>query len=1162
MIKDSTKQIIKRTLQSSFDKEQFLNFAKNLLNHINEDKAFHAHGYVKEQFKKTANIIKTYERLGTYTDPNEKKIDILVVYLEKENSIDRARTSLRNFVADYLKGRDQKDAALVAFVSPKFDDWRFSLVKMDYKFEEGKNGKIKVKEEFTPARRWSFLVGAKESSHTAQSRLAPILEDDENSPTLEQLEDAFNIEKVTKEFFEKYRELFLLLKDNLDKMVENDSKIKADFVEKDVDTVDFAKKLLGQIVFLYFLQKKGWFGVERDADWGTGPKDFLRQLFQEKHSGYKNFFNEILEPMFYEALARERDDDYYGRFNCKIPFLNGGLFDPIGNYDWVHTDINLDNELFSNSRPTKQGDIGDGILDIFDRYNFTVREDEPLEKEVAVDPEMLGKVFENLLEVKDRKSKGTYYTPREIVHYMCEQSLVNYLNAELESKVKKEDIEEFIKIGEQVLENEYWAAQKEDSSSSKIPDSIKNNAEAIDGKLAEIKVCDPAIGSGAFPVGMMNEIVSARLSLNPFLCESSQGTECAGRTAYDFKMQAITNSIYGVDIDPGAVEIAKLRLWLSLVVDENNIKQIKPLPNLDYKIMQGNSLLEEFEGIKLFDESIIPQDSSYKDEQIKIAQNKISELHHKLKDLQAAGKLSKAEIEDLNKQAKTQKKIIASFAVRQNDQSSQLDFDGQRNEIMAKWDELSGLHKKIVSETNRQDKKKMLYRASELEWQFIEASLRKEGKIASLNKIAKYKKLNTKPFFLWHLHFADVFQKKDGFDIVIANPPYIRIHKQEQNDNIKASIKRIYVSAYKDFDYYVLFIEKGLTILRKEGVLAYITPDKYLVREYGLKIRNLILQNSIVELFDLSRATDIFDAATYPLISILQKTDRIDKVSIKIARTIQNLAEQYKKIILSKQKCIDDGRIEIIDPELNDLISKIFSLGSKLSDILEPDQIFCGTPRAIDYHSWSKYITNQKTTKDSLRVLVCSNIQPYVIDTKKKVRTIGLSISTPYFCNDEGAISEKRWRDFAFIPKILIRGNDTRITAVLDEEGSVFIGVYGIKVHAKIARDYKYLLSLLNSKLYQWIFSIQNPSIKIGGEFFSINAPHILRLPFRPISNIERDNFNGTVDKILALTRSDDYLTNLAKQAKVHEFERQIDQMVYKLYDLTPDEIKIVENSK
>ena len=152
-----------------------------------------------------------------------------------------------------------------------------------------------------------------------------------------------------------------------------------------------------------------------------GRKNFLHQLFDRKWVAYDNFFNDVLEPLFYEALAIERRDDFYPRLNAKIPFLNGGLFEPVGNYDWRNIDILIDNSVFEN------------IFTTFDLYNFTVREDEPLEKEVAVDPEMLGKVFENLLEVTDRKSKGAFYTPREIVHYMCQESLINYLDTKLNS---------------------------------------------------------------------------------------------------------------------------------------------------------------------------------------------------------------------------------------------------------------------------------------------------------------------------------------------------------------------------------------------------------------------------------------------------------------------------------------------------------------------------------------------------------------------------------------------------------------------------------------------------------------------------------------------------------------------------------------------------------
>ena len=177
----------------------------------------------------------------------------------------------------------------------------FRLLKLEYNLKKKEDGKIKIEEELSPAKRYSFLVGANERSHTAQNQFQKILTEIPN-PSLNELEQAFNIETVTKEFFEEYRELFIHTKLELDKIVKNDSKLKNDFETKNINSVDFSKKLLGQIVFLYFLQKKGWFGVERDSDWGTGSKKFLRELLDRKHGDYNNFFNDILEPLFYEAL--------------------------------------------------------------------------------------------------------------------------------------------------------------------------------------------------------------------------------------------------------------------------------------------------------------------------------------------------------------------------------------------------------------------------------------------------------------------------------------------------------------------------------------------------------------------------------------------------------------------------------------------------------------------------------------------------------------------------------------------------------------------------------------------------------------------------------------------------------------------------------------------
>ncbi|WP_049772007.1 DNA methyltransferase [Caldicellulosiruptor hydrothermalis] len=596
MDKQQAKLCVKKTFENPFDKESFLFFIKNLLKEIEEKTFIYSGVYIPDAFSEHINSL---ERIGKFYDINGHEIDILIVKLKKETTLEKARTLQRNFIRWYLNGSRRgklKDAALVAFVAPSYEDWRFSLVKMDYKFDE--NGKIK--EELTPARRWSFLVGKNEKSHTAQSRFVPLLERDDK-PTLQDLEEAFSIETISDEFFRKYRDLFIKLKVELDKILEKDPKVKSEFQEKNISTVDFAKKLLGQILFLYFLQKKGWLGVKRNQAWGSGSKNFIRELFEKKHGDYKNFFNDILEPLFYEALRTDRsaDDHYYSRFDCKIPFLDGGLFDPMNGYDWVNIDINLPDELFSNNNRTPEGDIGDGILDIFDRYNFTVKEDEPLEKEVAIDPELLGKTYERLNAIREdnfkeylksvgdrakeskfNKEYGVYYTPREIVHYMCQQSLIYYLTNEFEGKIPKEDIEQFVVYGESIKENDarvVKVGRETKEYKFKLPENIRNNAKEIDQKLATIIVCDPAVGSGAFLVGMMSEIIKLRDILSIFIDEPD-------RTTYRFKRECIENSLYGVDIDSGAIEIAKLRLWLSLIVDEDDIHNIKPLPNLDYKV--------------------------------------------------------------------------------------------------------------------------------------------------------------------------------------------------------------------------------------------------------------------------------------------------------------------------------------------------------------------------------------------------------------------------------------------------------------------------------------------------------------------------------------------------------------------------------------------------
>ncbi|MGE4169859.1 MAG: TaqI-like C-terminal specificity domain-containing protein [Candidatus Margulisiibacteriota bacterium] len=577
MKKQDAEKLVNDCFTKPYDETQFRGVVQQLfIDYESLDENAATGNHIPESFR---DHIVSFKRLAKFMDPENREIDVLAVKLKTKGQLENARTLQRNFIARYLngsRGGQLKDAALVAFYTDQSNDWRFSLIKMDYVLDAEQQ---KVKKELTPARRYSFLVGQNEKTHTARKQLLPVLVS-ETETTLSELESAFNIETVTKEFFTQYKTLYLRLKEALDKHIEKDSVVQKEFDSKGVKTGDFAKRLLGQIVFLYFLQKKGWLGVAKGQNWGSGPKEFLQHLYEQK-SNYQNFFNDMLEPLFYEALATERADHFYQRFNSKIPFLNGGLFEPIRAYDWVNTDILLDNDIFKD------------IFEVFDLYNFTVREDEPLDKEVAVDPEMLGKVFENLIPENERKGSGTYYTPREIVHYMCQESLINYLETKIAgNSISRSDIEALVHEGDTAIEHNRTAESKNLEKGSytkdykpKLPESIRNNAKVIDDALAHIKICDPAIGSGAFPVGMMNEIVRVRCALTPFINEPD-------RTLYDFKRHAIQESIYGVDIETSAVDIAKLRLWLSLVVDEDDFGTIKPLPNLEYKIRVGNSLLQ------------------------------------------------------------------------------------------------------------------------------------------------------------------------------------------------------------------------------------------------------------------------------------------------------------------------------------------------------------------------------------------------------------------------------------------------------------------------------------------------------------------------------------------------------------------------------------------
>ena len=761
MTEDEAKKQVEETLGAKFNRRAFAQLLADMLKAAKSEKAFKplSGQMIQSPYR---GIVSQYERIGQYTDPNGEVIDLLIVRLNSAGAMVRARSALRGFVAHYLKalrGGQNKSAALVAFHARGEGIWRFSFVRMRYDLV-AKGAKVAARRAFTPARRYSFLVGTEEKTRTAQRQLAGLLVS-ETPPALRELERAFSVEPVTREFFKEYRGLYCRVRSAVESELRKNKKAAADFRKKAVRPADFAKKLLGQIVFLYFLQRKGWLGVPLDGKWGDGPREFLRLQF-ERRSG-ANFCAEILQPLFYKALSERRwPDDQYKPLGSRIPFLNGGLFTPPQNHDWEKSGLALPDGLFSN-REASGEDEGTGILDVLDRYNFTVAEDEPAEHEVAVDPEMLGKIFENLIAENERKEGGAFYTPRDTVHFMCREALRRRLADSLEASGRLPpdgELDEFIRIADIVAESEARRAKvgKAAGSAATLPESIRNIAPNLDLLLKQVRICDPAVGSGAFVVGMMHEIIRLRIALAPALKSHE--------TPYDMKFAAIAESLYGADLDGGAVEIAQLRLWLSLVVDEENPDKIRPLPNLDYKLMRGDSL-------------------------------------------------------------------------------NRVDRDILNNPV---FERLENLVREFLPEFRPRIKEEL------------------DGKIG---KIMRELTRNGRDFDLSAV-FPGPFRDNGGFDIVIGNPPYVR------QESIPAKTKNRLLKKYpegavKSSDLFVYFYLRGLQILRKGGIHAFICSNSWLDVAYGAALQKRLLDDfEILAIYHNEAERSIETADINTIVSVIR----------------------------------------------------------------------------------------------------------------------------------------------------------------------------------------------------------------------------------------------------------------------------------------------------
>lgn len=1061
---------------------------------------------------------------------------------------------------------------------------------MEHEASFDDKGKVKPKTDLTPAKRFSFLVGEHESAYTACKQLLPLLEADIADPSLQDIENAFSIEKVTDEFFQQYKELYIKLSEHL----KTQSLFQSGTEEEQKQKVTrFSKKLLGQIVFLYFLQKKGWLGVAKDQPWGKGDKKFLSNRYRQTTN---NYYADFLQYLFYEALAQEREKDgYYPHFECKIPFLNGGLFE--ADYDWKHEPVEIPDTLFRNTEKNKAGDTGTGILDVFDRYNFTIKEDEPLEKEVAVDPEMLGKVFENMLEVIERKNKGAFYTPREIVHYMCQESLIQYLYQAVQF-IPKSDLETFIRNGHLFLENDALAIQAEQkitsgelkstTHNSGLPDSIHEHADLLDEKLTSIKICDPAIGSGAFSVGLLHEIVTARLTL-----QSITGSDV---NAYELKRHCIQESIYGVDIDVSAIDISRLRLWLSLIVDESDYDTITALPNLDYKIMQGNSLVEDFEGIQLFNDEFINlhdeaeiEITRLKEQQATLQQQFIALYKDKL--------LTSEKKHELEKQNKALIQKIKKLQTSLINQDTQLDMNDLDIISVAKIkaEKLEKLHKVFFSACTPVKKAEIRQQISTLEWELIEATLKERKQTEALEKIQALKQSNEKPFFLWKLNFPEVFKQHGGFDVVIGNPPYIKEYSN------RSAFDGVRHSPYYQgkMDLWYLFACHSLDLLKNNsGILAFIATNNWTTNFGASKMRNKFIQGATIkQLIDFGSGMVFKSADIQTMIMLVKKGEAEDNYNLDYRRINVKHASFNDALDLLLKKHTEKN--EILQPVIikSDLINKELTftnnkIDSVLKKILQQGDLFLEKNEVANgIHPHHDYVNKKSQqilgngffvgqgifvlTGDEKEALDLSNkelqlLKPYyttkqlsrwsgnpknvewIIYTTSKFNKIESIYPYPHLKEHLDQFSEVITSDNK--PYGLHRAREEsffkgeKITALRKCVGMprftytnfdcyVSATFYIIKTNRV---NQKYLTALLNSKLIAFWLKYKG---KMQGNNYQIDKEPILSIPIKniPKKSYVSNFFDCLVDFILLVKESE-------LKLQTAYFEQIIDGLVFELY--------------
>ena len=982
-------------------------------------------------------------------------------------------------------------------------------------------------------KRYTYVFGEGQSSKTANERFNLLSDALHGTKTVYNaaIEDAFSVEKLSDEFFYKYlgfyasfvkyitgeptsqeegdhkitERAFRETLAKMDALAMNDSydlfntSFASAYPDKKARTKavrDYVKKMMGRLVFLHFLQRKGWMCSDR--------KFMLHLLQNTNHKD--DFLDRVLEPLFFAVLnthSKERllkiekhNAIIAGNKNkvewevaqieawSSIPYLNGGLFEE------DHAD---------GCRCIFPYEYFIALFDFFSQYNFTVDENDPSDAEVGVDPEMLSKIFESLLE--DNKDKGAFYTPKEIVSYMCRSALSSYLKVPLSSLgVQESAVDAFV------------------NNPQEHHDFTEEQRTVLLDSLRTVRICDPAIGSGAFPVGMMNLLYQCRHSL-----------EGSDARAVDIKTDIIQHNIFGVDIEQGAVDIARLRFWLALVVDE---EEAHALPNLDYRIVRGNSLL-----------------TTFNNEYINLGEDKPSN-RTKLAKLKKQLAIAQGEYYNLSGEEKLQKEIEIKLLL--------LDIIAMRLDIDIKVaDEVATDNPTLfdMPRNARQTKaqKEAIALAEQKRKSRVQLKeLRK--KLLGSKKISLIERARTDiNFFDWDIIFSDVFAEKKGFDVVIGNPPYgVSI----KDDYRKAVVNHL--GNVPDYEIYYYFIEIAHRCLMEKGILSYIIPNTYLFNTYANTYRHSILQKwNALEILDCTKFPVFKSAVVRNTINTWQKNkDGSSHVGYRntVGVTAFDALVKKDKQIMSASDLQEMnqnwGLAFMLEPIVIRIVNKIAGQSESVINLYDVSQGYIPYRKSDLVKSYGK-IEGEKIVKQRLWHSANKESEEYIQEL------YGRDISKYSYKSTGEYVKYGRhlacYVDIRFFnqDRIVVREitNPTIIACRLKE-----IYVHDPQLIAVIPKDdssLNILWAVLNSKLATFYHFNHSPKATKGA-FPKILVSDVKTFPLPNIDEETRIVIDEKVSRILSAKQSD-------PSADTTVLENEINFMVYKLYGLTYDEVLVVD---